>query len=263
MRNMRINPEHAAKHRKHNKNAAEKNGKCVGRSLPNDNKISLTIKFAKIPNSIVTEFLRKNSGFGQFSVNFPPPRSPPKRKFYQYCRFGVPEWETHLLPLLVLTPSGAQCRYKPVLVIIFLANTGDFPEVITSAGAKISRNFCPSVLVLVTFHAPSAEHADDQRKQKRKKRKIGKGGFVRGWLWVTGIEQLKIASMYFKGKVRWGTPNFRDLLEQQDRETRCRDPVANIGKAAKRQPSEPPPKGGRKIGAARHLSRNILSLSFL
>ena len=33
----------------------------------------LTIKFAKFPNLIVKEFPRKNSVFGQFSVNFPLP----------------------------------------------------------------------------------------------------------------------------------------------------------------------------------------------
>ena len=48
----------------------------------------LTKKFAKFPNFIVMEFPRKNSVLGQFSVNFPPPRPPPKRKFYSYCRFG-------------------------------------------------------------------------------------------------------------------------------------------------------------------------------
>ena len=33
----------------------------------------LTIKFANFPKFIVMEFPRKNSVFGQFSVNFPPP----------------------------------------------------------------------------------------------------------------------------------------------------------------------------------------------
>ena len=33
----------------------------------------------------------------------------------------------------------------------FLENTRDFPEIITSTGAKFSCNFCPSVLVLVIF----------------------------------------------------------------------------------------------------------------
>ena len=58
-----------------------------------------------------------------------------------------------------ITTTGAdasvvQYRQKPVLVIIFLENTRDFPEIITSTGAKFSCNFCPSVVVLVIFQAP-------------------------------------------------------------------------------------------------------------
>ena len=33
-------------------------------------------------NFIVMEFPKNNSVFGQFSVKFPPPQPPPKRKFY-------------------------------------------------------------------------------------------------------------------------------------------------------------------------------------
>ena len=35
--------------------------------------------------------------------------------------------------------SGAQCRQKPVLAMIFLENTRDFPEIMTSTGAKYFR----------------------------------------------------------------------------------------------------------------------------
>ena len=35
----------------------------------------LTIKFAKFPNFIVMEFLKKNSVFGQLSLNFAPPQN--------------------------------------------------------------------------------------------------------------------------------------------------------------------------------------------
>ena len=49
--------------------------------------------------------------------------------------------------------SGAQYRYKPVLVITLLENTRDFPEIITSTGAEFWCNSCPSVLVLVIFQA--------------------------------------------------------------------------------------------------------------
>ena len=42
----------------------------------------LTIKFANFPNFIVMEFPRKTSVFEQFSVKFPPPQPPPKRKFF-------------------------------------------------------------------------------------------------------------------------------------------------------------------------------------
>ena len=53
--------------------------------------------------------------------------------------------------------SGAQYRQKPVVVIILLGNPRDFPEIITSTGAKFSCSFCPSVLVLVIFQAPKKE----------------------------------------------------------------------------------------------------------
>ena len=41
----------------------------------------LTIKFAKFPYFIVMEFPRKNSVFGRFSVNFPPPQPLQKANF--------------------------------------------------------------------------------------------------------------------------------------------------------------------------------------
>ena len=41
----------------------------------------LTIKFAKFPFFIVMELPKKNSVFGQLSLQFAPPRPPPKRKF--------------------------------------------------------------------------------------------------------------------------------------------------------------------------------------
>ena len=78
----------------------------------------LTIKFAKFPKFIVMEFPKKNSVFGQFSVNFPPPQPPPKRKFYQYCRFGVsafqPEFGAYRgLARVLKSPSSPQnCRNK-------------------------------------------------------------------------------------------------------------------------------------------------------
>ena len=42
--------------------------------------------------------------------------------------------------------SGAQYRQKPVLVMIFLENTREFPEIITSTGAKFWLRFGLSVL---------------------------------------------------------------------------------------------------------------------
>ena len=50
--------------------------------------------------------------------------------------------------------SGAQHRQKSVLVLIFLGNTRDFPESITSTGAKFWLRFCLSVLALVIFKSP-------------------------------------------------------------------------------------------------------------
>ena len=46
---------------------------------------------------------------------------------------------------------GAQHREKPVLVIIFLENTRECPEIITSTGAEFWLPFCLSALVLVIF----------------------------------------------------------------------------------------------------------------
>ena len=52
-------------------------------------------------------------------------------------------WETHFLPLLVLTRRGRSTSKKPVLVILFLENTRDLPEIITSTGATF---LCDSAL---------------------------------------------------------------------------------------------------------------------
>ena len=49
----------------------------------------------------------------------------------------------------------AQHQLKPVLVLIFLENTREFPEIITSTGAKFWLCFCLSVLVLVFFVSES------------------------------------------------------------------------------------------------------------
>ena len=50
------------------------------------------------------------------------------------------EWVTHVLPLLVLTRQGA-AAVKPVLVIIFLGNNTDFPEIaVANTGAKFGEN---------------------------------------------------------------------------------------------------------------------------
>ena len=46
------------------------------------------------------------------------------------------------------------CVCLAVLVIIFLENSRDLSEIITSTGAKFSCNFCPSALVLVIFLVP-------------------------------------------------------------------------------------------------------------
>ena len=60
-----------------------------------------------------------------------------------------------------ITTTGADAsggrstgKNQSVLVIIFLENTRDFPEITTSTGAEFSCTFCPSVLVLVIFQAP-------------------------------------------------------------------------------------------------------------
>ena len=50
---------------------------------------------------------------------------------------------------------GVQHPLKPVLVIIFLENTREFPEMISSTGAEFWLRFCLSVLVLVIFKSPS------------------------------------------------------------------------------------------------------------
>ena len=50
---------------------------------------------------------------------------------------------------------AAQHRQKPVLVVIFVENTREFLEIITSTGAKSGLHFCLSVLVLVIFQSPN------------------------------------------------------------------------------------------------------------
>ena len=49
---------------------------------------------------------------------------------------------------------GRSTGKNPVLVIIFLENTREFPEIITSTGAKFWLRFCLSALVLVIFKSP-------------------------------------------------------------------------------------------------------------
>ena len=68
--------------------------------------------------------------------------------------WGFLEWETDFLPLLVLTRQGCSTGKSPVLVIIFLENAREFPEIITSTGAKFWLRFCLSVLALVIFKFP-------------------------------------------------------------------------------------------------------------
>ena len=51
----------------------------------------------------------------------------------------------------MLTRRRCSTGKKPVLVIIFLENAREFPEIITSTGAKFWLRFCLSVLVLVIF----------------------------------------------------------------------------------------------------------------
>ena len=50
--------------------------------------------------------------------------------------------------------KGAFPACLAVLVIIYLENTREFPEIITSTGAKFWLRFCLSVLVLVIFRSP-------------------------------------------------------------------------------------------------------------
>ena len=54
------------------------------------------------------------------------------------------------------------------MVIIFLENTRDFPEIITSTGAQFPCKFCPSVLVLVISQAPIPT-----RKKKKQQQRFG------------------------------------------------------------------------------------------
>ena len=52
---------------------------------------------------------------------------------------------------------GVQHWQKTVLVIIFLENTREFPEIITSTGAKFWLRFCLSALALVTSKSPKVD----------------------------------------------------------------------------------------------------------
>ena len=73
----------------------------------------------------------------------------PKRTFRLGC-----VWETDFFTI----STGK----KPALVMIFLENTREFSEIITSTGAKFWLRFCLSVLVLIIFQSPSVFNARQQ-----------------------------------------------------------------------------------------------------
>ena len=58
------------------------------RSLPNDNQISDN-KIRKMSKLDCHGNSQEKQRFETIVRKFPPPRPPPKRTFYQYCRFGV------------------------------------------------------------------------------------------------------------------------------------------------------------------------------
>ena len=99
---------------------------------------------------------RKKGTHINFSGGFLGQKGCPKRpvsatKSLVYCVFFLLLWETDFLPLLVLTRQRRSTDKNPNLVLIFLENTREFPEMITSTGAKFKLRFCLSVLVLVIF----------------------------------------------------------------------------------------------------------------
>ena len=67
------------------------------------------------------------------------------------CRSLLTSWETDFLPLLVLSRSGCSTgKWLPILIMNFLENTREIPEMITNTGAKSWWHF--SALQFCTGH---------------------------------------------------------------------------------------------------------------
>ena len=92
--------------------------------------------------------------------NHNPSGSDPESWFREHIRpnlSGHHSWETDFLPLLVLTRRGRSTgKSQYWLVIVVLENAREFPEMITSTGARFWPGFCPSVLALVIFKSPNS-----------------------------------------------------------------------------------------------------------
>ena len=64
-----------------------------------------------------------------------------------------------------MTRRARSTGKKPILVIIFLENTREFPEIITNTGANFWLHFCLSVLALVLFKSPILKPTQDPQMQ--------------------------------------------------------------------------------------------------